>query len=376
MKKHFIYILSLCISILSLTSCSFFDSTISPKEEIIGVVMPSQSLDRWNKDGAYLQEKFEEQGYNVLIAYSDNDAEQQVNDIQKMIEDGVDVLIIAAVDGTSLTDVLEQAKEKNITVISYDRLIMGTDAVTYNVTFDNYLVGQLQANYIIDAYQLKSATGKQYTMEIFSGDTADNNATLFYNGAMDTLKPYIESGTIQVLSGQQSFEETATNRWLTSLAETRMSEIIDTYYSGETKLDIVLCANDSCALGVTYAIDANYKLGNVPVITGQDGDKENLKNILDGKQSMTVFKAVSNEAAVTLNMVIFLLNGETPTASLISASGWNFKCQFDKQTYHNGAKIVPSYLITPEVVTIQNYKKILVDSGYYEIDEEGYLFAK
>lgn len=373
MKKHNVAIIFLLITVFLLSSCSFSKGSNLPKDETVGIVMPSKTLDRWARDASYLQEKFEGQGYTVDVAFSDNSSEQQVAAIQKMIDADIDVLIIAAVDGQALVDVLENAKAKSITVIAYDRLIMNTDAVSYYVTFDNFLVGKLQGDYIIENLKLDENTNQHYTMEIFAGDQADNNALYFYNGAMSVLEPYISSGNIEIVSGQQSFADTSTDKWLTEVAEERMLNILQTYYSDGTSLDIALCSNDSTARGVTNAIEVHDPNSDFPLITGQDGDEANLKNILDGKQSMTVFKEVSNEAAVTLNLVIFLLNGEIPNKALISSSGWSFGCSFDTTAYDNGKLVVPSYLITPEVVTADNYKKLLVKSGYYVIDDEGYL---
>ena len=191
---------------------------------------------------------------------------------------------------------------------------MNTNAVSYYVSFDNYTVGKLQGQYIEDQLNLKT-TDKKYTMEITAGDPADNNATFFYKGAMDVLQPYIDKGTLVVKSGQTSFEEVATAQWDTPKAMNRMQNILASYYADGTQLDICLCSNDSTALGVTQAIESDYKGTNTPLITGQDGDEANLKNLLDGKQSMTVYKAVANEAVATLDLakeIMFLNSASAP----------------------------------------------------------------
>lgn len=346
------------------------DTAIGQK---IGISMPTKSLERWNRDGSYLQKQFESEGFEVELTYSDNDSDQQVNDIQNLIADDVDLLVVAAIDGDTLSTVLADAKDQGISVISYDRLIMNTDAISYYVSFDNYTVGTLQGQYIIDTLDLDNAGDKKYTMEITAGDPADNNATYFYNGAIDTLQKYIDAGTLVITSGQVDFTDVATEAWDTATAMDRMQNILASYYADGTQLDVCLCSNDSTALGVEQAIESDYAGSNAPLITGQDGDEANLKNILDGKQSMTVYKAVANEAVVTLNLAEAMLKGETPDDTLGSTSGWTFDCTYDTTSYDNGTGIVPSYLLVPDVVTNDNYQEKLVDTGYYTVGDDGYL---
>lgn len=366
--------ISFCV--MYLTGCTYISTSYSSSSKNIGISIPSKSLDRWIQDGEFLQEKFEGQGYTVHLTYADDDIEKQVSDIESLIEQEVDLLIIAAIDGSSLTEVLAEAKAKKIKVIAYDRLLMNTDAVSYYVSFDNYTIGTMQGQYIVDTLHLDSDQGTIYTMEIIAGDSLDNNAVLFYNGAMDILEPYINSGKIIIPSEQESFDEVSTSLWSTEIAKNRMKLILESYYAEGQQLDVVLCSNDSTALGVTSAIESHYKGNNLPIITGQDGDEKNLRNILDGKQAMTVFKAVSNEAAITLNLGISILNKERPDAALITDSGWKFTCVYDTMSYNNGKITIPSYLITPDVVTIDNYKEILIDTGYYSLDSEGYLIKQ
>lgn len=379
MKKKLLLVVITIVSIFTLAGCSYLDQFTSISDKKIGILMPSQELERWYDDGYFLENQFTQQGYEVSLRFSDDDVNKQIQDIQELIDAQMDVLIIAAIDSNALSEILEEAKQNEIIVVSYDRLIMDTDAVSYNVTFDNYMVGQLQAQHVIDTLGLNTLDsdkldGVVYNMEFTTGDANDNNALLFYQGAMDLLTPYIEAGIIQVPSGQVTFSDTTTELWKEELAHNRMSEILAEYYSDGTQLDIALCTNDTTALGVTNAIIENYSGSNTPIITGQDGDEANLKNLIDGKQSMDVYKAFSNEAAVTFNLVVSILMGEKPNASLISLSGWSFKCSYDTETYNNGIKNIPSFLIEPESVTINNYMKILVESGYYGIDEEGYLY--
>jgi putative multiple sugar transport system substrate-binding protein len=359
------------------TDTSSTEPTVAPTTDAksikVGIAMPTKSLERWNRDGSYLEDQFKALGYETELTYSDNDADQQVNDIQNLIADGVNLLVIVAIDGESLSTVLKDAKDQNIPVIAYDRLIMNTDSISYYVSFDNYTVGKLQGQYIVDTLDLNNAGDKTYNLEITAGDPADNNAGFFYNGAMDVLKPFIDKGTLKVPSGQTKFETVATAAWDTATALDRMQNILASFYADGTQLDVCLCSNDSTALGVTQAVDSDYAGSNWPLITGQDGDVANLKNLLDGKQSMTVYKAVANEAVVTVALAQEMLAGNTPNESLTSK--FECACTYDTASYDNGTGIIPSYLLVPDVVTKDNYKEKLVDTGYYTEGSDGYLAA-
>lgn len=342
--------------------------------QTVGIAMPTKSLERWNRDGSYLKKQFEDKGYNVELTYSDNKIDQQIKDIESLIADEVDLLVVAAIDGESLTQVLKDAADFEIPVISYDRLIRNSEAISYYVSFDNYKVGQLQGEFVLDQLGLSdpSDTSKTYNIEFTAGDPADNNAPFFFNGAYDTLKPYIESGVLKVPSGQTEFEQVATKAWDTATAMTRFQNILGSNYAGGTQLDVALCSNDSTALGVTQAIESDYSGDNEVLVTGQDGDEANLANIVDGKQTMTVYKAVANEAVVTLDLGVAILNGEKPDDKLISDSGWEFNCVYDTESYDNGTGVIPSYLLDPTVVTKDNLQEELVDTGYYTLDDNGY----
>lgn len=338
----------------------------------IGISMPTQSLERWNRDGAYLDEQFKAAGLETILTYSDNKSEQQVNDIQNMLAEDVDLLIIAAIDGGALNTVLNEAAEADIPVISYDRLILN-DAVSYYVSFDNYTVGQLQGQFIADTLDLENAGDKVYNMEITAGDPADNNAPYFYNGAVDALQQYIDAGTLNIVSGQTEFDAVATEQWNTDVALERAQNILSSYYADGTQLDVWLCSNDSTALGVSQAITSDYAGSNSVLITGQDGDEANLKNIVDGVQTMTVYKNVSNEAIVTLSLAQAMLAGSTIDASLIDSFG--IDCAYDTESYETteGHKC-PSFLLVPNVITKDNLQE-LVDTGLYTMGDDGYLSA-
>ena len=320
----------------------------------VGVAMPTKDLQRWNQDGENMKKLLEEAGYEVDLQYASNDIATQVSQIENMISSGCQVLVIASIEGDSLGTVLEQAKENNIPVIAYDRLIMNSDAVTYYATFDNKLVGIKQGQYIEQQLGLASGAGP-FNIELITGDPGDNNARFFFGGAMEVLQPYIDNGQLVVRSGQTDFETCATANWATENAQNRFDAIISAYYSDGTTLDAVMASNDSTAQGVTTSLENNYT-GTWPIITGQDCDIVSVQNMIAGKQSMSIFKDTRTLAAKTVEMVDAILKGgEAPVN--------------DKETYDNGTGIIPSYLCEPVFADINNYKELLIDSGYYTEDQ-------
>ena len=338
----------------------------------IGISMPTQSLERWNRDGAYLDEQFKAAGFETVLTYSDNDSGKQVNDIQNMLADGVNLLVVAAIDGEALNTAMNEAAEANVPVISYDRLILN-DAVSYYVSFDNYTVGKLQGEFIVDTLDLANAGDTVYNMEITAGDPADNNAGYFYQGAMDALQPYLDAGTLNVVSGQTDFDSVATAQWNTDTALERAQNVLSSYYADGTQLDVWLCSNDSTALGVAQAVTSDYAGSNSVLITGQDGDEANLKNIVDGVQTMTVYKTVSNESVVTLALAKAILAGDTIDDSLVPSFG--IECAFDTESYETSeGNKCPSFLLVPNVITKDNLQD-LVDTGLYTMGDDGYLSA-
>ena len=320
----------------------------------VGISMPTKDLQRWNQDGANMQSDFEAAGYEVDLQYASNDVQTQLSQVENMISGKCDVLIIAAIEGSSLGEALDMAKDAGIPVVAYDRLLMDSDAVSYYATFDNYKVGTVQGTYAKDTLDLDNAAGP-FNIEFTAGDPGDNNAGFFFNGAYDVLKPYIESGKLNVVSGQKTFEEVATPTWATETAQNRAENILSSFYADGTKLDVWLCSNDSTALGVENALAANYN-GDYPIITGQDCDIENTKNMIAGKQSMSVFKDTRTLASQVVKMVGQILTGATVDVN-------------DTETYNNNVITVPSYLCEPVFADANNYKELLIDSGYYTEDQ-------
>ena len=338
--------------VLALALCLSCASAFAAK---VGVSMPTKDLQRWNQDGAYMEEKLKEAGYEVELQYASNDVPTQLNQVETMIDDGCEVIVIAAIEGSSLGQALAKAKEKGIPVIAYDRLLMDSDAVSYYATFDNYKVGTVQGTYVKEKLDLDNAEGP-FVMEITAGDPGDNNARYFYQGAIDVLKPYMDAGKIVVKSGQVEFDQVATPTWKTDVAQKRAEDILTANYADGSKLDVWLCSNDSTALGVTNALEDNYAGEGWPIITGQDCDIANTKNMIAGKQAMSVFKDTRTLAARVVTMIKQILGGEEVEVN-------------DTETYNNNVITVPSFLCEPVFADANNYKELLIDSGYYTEDQ-------
>ena len=360
-KKILTMILVTAMTASIITGCSGFGSSDTYDSSLmgfsngkVGVSMPAQELQRWNQDGSNIQEQLEAAGYDVNLQFASNDAETQISQIEDMIGANCELLVIAPVNGDSLSEVLVPAWEKGIPVIAYDRLVNNSKAVSYYVSFDNYMVGTKMGEYIRDELNLDNAAGPFY-MEIVSGDTADNNAGFLYNGSIDVLQPYIDGGKLIVKSGQSDFESTSTPKWSTQTAQDRMDAILSEYYSDGMELSAVLCASDSTALGAENALEAAYT-GTWPIITGQDCDIGTVKNMIAGKQSMSIFKDTRILAAKTVEMVEAIMQGGEPPIN-------------DTKSYDNGTGVIPAYLCEPEYVDINNYKELLIDSGYYTEDD-------
>jgi len=320
----------------------------------IGVSMPTMDLQRWNQDGENLRELLTERGFTVDLQFAANDVPTQVAQIENMIGAGAEVLVIAAIDGDSLTEVLAQAQDAGIPVIAYDRLIMNTPAVTYYATFDNFLVGVMQGEFIRDALDLNNQPGPFY-IEFFTGDPGDNNINFFYPGAMSILRPFLDNGTLVSPSGQTDIMQVATLGWSTENAQTRMENLIamNNLTPGGHPLHAVMCSNDSTAQGATNALrNAGWTADNFPIVTGQDCDIVSVRNMLAGYQAMSVFKDTRVLAANVADMVATIVEGGEVRIN-------------NRTDYHNGVFVVPTYLSDPIVATLDNYRELLIDGGYY-----------
>ena len=341
---------------LTLAACGGGDDGGSGDAGTIGVAMPTKSSERWIADGNNIKKQLEAAGYKVDLQYAEDDIPTQVSQVENMVTKGVDVLVIAAIDGTALGEVLQQAEDTDVPVIAYDRLIRESESVDYYTTFDNFQVGVLQAESLVEG--LQASGDGPYNVELFGGSPDDNNATFFWEGAMSVLQPMIDSGDIKVVSDQTDFDQAAILRWDPATAQKRMEDILTSTYTQET-VQGVLSPYDGLSLGIIAALKANgYGSASkpLPVVTGQDAEVQSVKSVLDGEQYSTIFKDTRDLAKVTVDMIKAIAADEEPKVN-------------DTETYDNGVKVVPSYLLDPVTVTKDNVTSLLVDSGYYEQSE-------
>lgn len=350
-------------------AASAVDLTAAIQGKKVGISLPTKDQARWLKDGAALVSKFKARGADVKIDFADNDASSQAGQIQAMIADGYDLLVVAPVEAGSLTETMDKAKSAGIPVISYDRLILDTDAVSAYVSFDNYKTGKMQGDYVKEQLKLSEASAESpLQVEILAGDADDHNAEYGFMGAYDDLREYVDAGTVTILSGNNTFETCAVTGWSEEAAEARMKEILAAAYPEGTKLDAVICANDSIALGAIRALASDYKGENTVIVTGMDCDDANLRQLVDGGQAMDIYKSFGNEASAAVAVGGALLGGAPLDEGLTRSENWSFDCVYDTESYNNGAKDMVSYLLSPVLITKDNIKKELVDTGYYTME--------
>jgi len=332
----------------------------------VGVAMPTQTSERWIADGDAVKSGLEKAGYKVDLQYAGDDIPTQQQQIDQMITKGADLLIIASIDGTALANQLQAAADAKIPVIAYDRLIRDSENVDFYVTFDNYKVGVQQATSLLTGLGVLKADGTPgdkkgpFNVELFAGSLDDNNAHFFYKGAMDTLQPYINDGTLVVKSGQTDIEQVATLRWLQETAQKRMEDLLTSTYSDGSKVQGVLSPYDGLSRGIITALqNAGYGPGiaeGMPVVTGQDAEIASVKLINDGVQWSTIFKDTRKLADQSVKTAEAFLKGGTPEAN-------------DTESYDNGVKVVPSYLLSSDIVGKDEIQPLLIDSGYWTADE-------
>lgn len=335
----------------------------------IGIAMPETHVERWQMDGAALLEGAEEAGYRAQVTYGDADQGRQNQQIQDFITRGADLLIIGNIN-EGVNSVVREAAEEGIIVIAYDRLITGSDAYDYYITFDNFQVGVFQGRAIEDALDLangSSSNPKKITL--FAGSPTDNNANFFFDGAMSVLRPYVEDGVLEVVgpapmrSSDSAFTRIATENWRADVAKARMENLLSAD-ARDVVLDAVLAPNDTLARAIIEALAADDKYDTtdkLPVVTGQDGEIASVQAIRDGRQHMTVFKDTRDLAAAAIQLADALLSGD----DLPDIAG----ARLDTETYDTGRKVVNSYLLEPVNVTADNYREVMIDSGYYSAED-------
>jgi putative multiple sugar transport system substrate-binding protein len=371
-RRKFLVALGGAALALSLAACSGGgagsdgdSSDKKPADLTIGVSMPTQTSERWIADGKAVKEKLEAKGYKVDLQYAGDDIPTQSQQVDQMITQGADVLIIAAIDGTALSGQLDAAAAAKIPVISYDRLLLGNKNVDFYVSFDNYKVGVAQATALLVGLGLQTKDGGKgtatgpFNVELFAGSLDDNNTQYFWGGAMDTLKPFMDNGTLKVKSGQTRIEQAAILRWQQETAQKRMEDLLTSGYNDGTVVNGVLSPYDGISRGIITALqNAGYGKGakKLPVVTGQDAEIASVKLINDGVQSSTVFKDTRLLAEQAVIAAEAFLQDKEPQAN-------------DTKTYNNKVKVVPSYLLPIETVYKDDITKVLVDSGYWSADE-------
>jgi putative multiple sugar transport system substrate-binding protein len=315
----------------------------------IGIALPTKAQTRWITDGENMVSQFTEMGYKTELQYANDDSKNQAAQLQSMLDRGDKLLVIGAVDSSTLGPVLAKAKQAGVPVLAYDRLIVDSPNVDYYATFDNLQVGVLQGELLVQRLGLPDAAGP-FTIEIFAGAPTDNNATVFYTGAMSVLQPYLDSGKLVVKSGQTTFEQVATKNWDGPTAGKRMSALLKEYYPGG-EVDAVLAPNDGLALGILKSFS-----GKLPIVSGQDAELASIKSIIADQQTGTIYKDTRELAKVAVQIGNALLTDADPIVN-------------DTTTYDNGVKVVPTYLLKPVAVDKSNYKGLLVDGGYYTEQE-------
>jgi putative multiple sugar transport system substrate-binding protein len=326
----------------------------------VGIAMPTQSSERWIKDGGNMKTILESRGYKVDLQYAEDNIDAQVAQVENMITKGANVLVIAAIDGAQLFNVLEKAHAAGVQIVSYDRLIVNSPWVSYYATFDNYKVGVLQGGYIVKALGLDKGKKGPFNIELFAGSPDDTNAGYFFKGAMDQLNPYIKKGVLKVRSGQTDFQKVATLRWDGATAQKRMDDILTSKYT-DAKVDAVLSPYDGISIGILSSLKSvGYGQAGkpMPIVTGQDAEKPSVKSILAKEQTQTVFKDTRTLAKRAADMVDSVLSGKKAEVN-------------NTTTYNNGHHVIPSYLCDPINVDITNIKEALIDSGYYKPSDIG-----
>ncbi|WP_438752559.1 multiple monosaccharide ABC transporter substrate-binding protein [Pararhizobium sp. O133] len=342
----------------ALSVASFVVPALAQDKGTVGISMPTKTSTRWISDGETMEKLFKEAGYTPDLQFADDDIPNQLAQIENMVTKGAKVLIIGAIDGTTLSDILAKAHEAGVKVIAYDRLIRDSGNVDYYATFDNFQVGVLQATSLVDGLKKNFAGVKPWNVELFGGSPDDNNAFFFYDGAMSVLQPLIDSGDIVVKSGQQGMDQVGTLRWDGAVAQARMENLLSSTYT-DAQVNGVLSPYDGLSIGILSALKGvGYGSGDLktPVVTGQDAELPSVKSILADEQYSTVFKDTRELAKVAVTMTDAILGGKEPEVN-------------DTKTYDNGVKVIPSYLLKPVAVDKTNAKDILVGAGYYTEDQ-------
>ncbi|WHP16682.1 sugar-binding protein [Cellulomonas sp. ES6] len=310
----------------------------------IGVALPQKTSENWVLAEQLFNDGLTDAGFKPIVQFANSGVTEQQNQIQAMVEQGASVIVVGAIDGSQLGTQLEAAKDSGASVIAYDRLVKNTDAVDMYVAFDNFQVGVLQGQALLQGLEERKGDGP-YNIELIAGSPDDANSTPFFEGAMSILQPKIDDGTLVVVSGQTSFEQVATQGWKAENAQKRMDTILAGSYT-DTELDGVLSPNDTLGRAALTSVSQAGK--DTPVVTGQDSEVESVKSIMAGEQYSTIYKDTRELVAQTIKEIQLLQKGEDPEIN-------------DTESYDNGVKVVPSFLLTPVIVTKENAADVYKD---------------
>ena len=312
-----------CVMLIALSSCQ-----MKPR---IGFLMDSLEIERWNKDKALFEEKVKELGGIPIVEVAESDPAKQLEQAQKLIDEGVDVLVVVPVDLERAGEIVKLAHQHYIPVISYDRLIKNCN-LDYYISTDNINIGELQADYLT-----KIAPKGNYVL--ISGPTSDYNAYLLHLGWMNVLQPLIDKGDINVVLDEFS------NYWLPDEAY----RILSQYLKDKNEVDAIICGNDALASGAIAALKEHQKDGKV-LLAGQDADIQAVRNIVAGNQTITIYKPIESLAFAAANAAIKISDGEAPSNMHL--------------TVNNGKRLVPAILLQASVVNSQNIKMTVIQEGY------------
>ena len=330
----------------------------------VGIVLPTKDEPRWLQDQTQFESILGDAGFTNQVLFSQGSSATEKTNVETLIAQGIEVLIICPQDATAAAAAVEEAKAAGVTVISYDRLITDTDAVDYYTTFDSFSVGQAQGQYLVD-----NADGSGIPLYIYTGATTDNNAFIFFEGAWSVLEPKVADGTFVIANsdiaegfvgaGELSRDDEAkilgqtTTNWDFDTAK-KLAEANLTAAPADKKGDVsILAPNDGTGRAIADAFAADSSITSY-IVTGQDSEKASIQYIIDGKQSMTVFKDTRTLAADSVAMALSVLNGEEVDTTT---------------TYNNGKIDVPAKQTDVVVVTKDNVASALIDSGYYEASD-------
>jgi putative multiple sugar transport system substrate-binding protein len=308
----------------------------------IGISLPQKTSENWVLAEGLFNDGLKKAGFKPDVQFANGGVSEQQNQIQAMITKQAKVIVIGAIDGAQLGSQVKAAKDSGAIVIAYDRLIKNTADVDYYIAYDNFKVGTLQGQALLDGMKAKKPNGP-YNIELFAGSPDDANAQVFFDGAMSVLKPKIDDGTLKVASGQTSFNQVVTQGWKAENAQKRMDTLLSANYTSTT-LDGVLSPNDTLARAIITSVKQAGK--PIPIVTGQDSEVESVKSIMAGEQYSTINKDTRALVAKTIEMVQALQKGQNPPPGIN-----------DTKSYNNGVKVVPAELLPPVIVTKENAKE-------------------